>query len=347
MRAMKIKRNIKLRLYILTAAFIFAAGLCACGKNDSRQVAENRTEGSGDNSGGASDDTYDVFSVDSATGSDIDYGKYEVDDGSEAGTNDGNRGNNKTDDDGSNNIVDNKKNESSNSEKNDDKNNNINNDINNDNKNNGSKYNNTGSRDSNNKTKDNDIKSDNGTESKPKDIGATDKSTQHRKSNNNNSNSSNSSNSNNNSNNNNSSKNNNSNNNNNSSTDTSKIPTCSLLIDCTVLLSNMDKLDSEKRELVPEDGIILEKHNIEFSDGESAFDVLLRETRNEKIHMEYSFTPVYNSSYIEGIANLYEFDCGELSGWVYSVNDQSPNYGISKYGLKDGDVIHIKYTLER
>lgn len=33
-----------------------------------------------------------------------------------------------------------------------------------------------------------------------------------------------------------------------------------------------------------------------------------------KIHMESSFTPVYNSAYIEGIHNLYEFDVGKLSG---------------------------------
>ncbi len=129
--------------------------------------------------------------------------------------------------------------------------------------------------------------------------------------------------------------------------DKTKVYKCTLLVECKALLSDMDKLDSNKRELVPEDGIILEKQDVEFSDGESAFDVLLRETKNEKIHMEYSFTPIYNSSYIEGIANLYEFDCGELSGWVYSVNDKSPGYGISRYSLKDGDVIHVEYTLER
>lgn len=321
---MKIKRNIKFRLYLLAIVFAFTAGFCACGKDDSRQAAENRSGGYSDNSGEASDDTYDVLSVDSVTGSDIDYGKYEVEGGNGAGKNEGNGYNNKIDDGSKNKIVDNKKNDS---------NNNKIDDSNNDNKNKSNKNNSTSSTDSKNKTKDNDIKPDNGSESKPEDTGATDKSTHQGNDNNINKSNNNSDN--------------NTSNNNNLSTDSSKVPTCSLVIDCTVLLSNMDKLDREKRELVPEDGIILEKHDIEFSDGESAFDVLLRETRNEKIHMEYSFTPVYNSSYIEGIANLYEFDCGELSGWVYSVNDQSPNYGISKYGLKDGDVIRIEYTLER
>ena len=74
--------------------------------------------------------------------------------------------------------------------------------------------------------------------------------------------------------------------------------------------------------------------------------MLLRETRKRKIHMEYSFTPVYNSSYIEGIANLYEFDCGELSGWMYCVNDWYPNYGVSRYQVKAGDEIVFNYTCD-
>lgn len=44
------------------------------------------------------------------------------------------------------------------------------------------------------------------------------------------------------------------------------------------------------------------------------FDVLQRVCKANKIHMESSFTPVYNSAYIEGIHNLYEFDVGKLSG---------------------------------
>ena len=55
-------------------------------------------------------------------------------------------------------------------------------------------------------------------------------------------------------------------------------------------------------------------------------------------------TPVYNSVYIEGINNIYEFDCGELSGWLYKVNNESPGVGCSLYKLKDGDVVEWIYT---
>lgn len=120
--------------------------------------------------------------------------------------------------------------------------------------------------------------------------------------------------------------------------------TCTLSVRCDTILDNMDWLDKEKHELVPEDGVIYATKTISFYEGESVFNVLLREMKKNKIHMEFSNTPMYNSVYIEGINNLYEFDCGELSGWMYKVNDWFPNYGCSRYQLKEGDVIEWVYT---
>lgn len=121
---------------------------------------------------------------------------------------------------------------------------------------------------------------------------------------------------------------------------------CTLSIECSTILDNMKDLDEEKVELVPEDGIIFAKKEVEFKEGESVFDVLKRETKDNKIHMEFVDTPMYNSAYIEGINNLYEFDCGNLSGWMYKVNDWFPNYGCSRYQLKDGDVVEWVYTCD-
>lgn len=53
---------------------------------------------------------------------------------------------------------------------------------------------------------------------------------------------------------------------------------------------------------------------------------------------------MYNSAYVEGIGNLYEFDCGNMSGWMYKVNDWFPNYGCSRYELKNGDTVEWQYT---
>ena len=122
--------------------------------------------------------------------------------------------------------------------------------------------------------------------------------------------------------------------------------TCTLSISCATILDHMEWLDQEKVELVPADGWILLPTQVTFYEGESVFNVLQRTCKQNGIHMEFSNTPMYNSAYIEGIHNLYEFDCGELSGWMYKVNEWFPNYGCSRYQLKDGDVICWEYTCD-
>jgi hypothetical protein len=120
--------------------------------------------------------------------------------------------------------------------------------------------------------------------------------------------------------------------------------TCILSIRCDTILDNISWLDPDKVELVPSDGVIFATATVTFYDGESVFNVLQREMKKARIHMEFRNTPMYNSAYIEGINNLYEFDCGELSGWMYKVNNWFPNYGCSRYQLHEGDVIEWAYT---
>lgn len=122
--------------------------------------------------------------------------------------------------------------------------------------------------------------------------------------------------------------------------------TCTISISCSTILNNMDLCDPAKGDLVPSDGWILQPITVTFYEGESVFNVLQRVCKQQKIHMEFENTPIYNSAYIEGINNLYEFDVGELSGWMYKVNEWFPNYGCSRYGLKNGDVICWVYTCD-
>lgn len=121
---------------------------------------------------------------------------------------------------------------------------------------------------------------------------------------------------------------------------------CTFSISCATILDNKSMLDKNKIELIPNDGWILKPVKVTFNEGESVFDVLVRVCKENKIQMEYSWTPIYNSAYIEGINNLYEFDCGSLSGWMYKVNDWFPNYGCSRYELKNGDTVEWKYTCD-
>lgn len=122
--------------------------------------------------------------------------------------------------------------------------------------------------------------------------------------------------------------------------------TCTISVSCSTLLDNMSLLDEEKKELVPDDGWILEPVAVTFYEGESVFNTLQRTLKQNGIQMEYVNTPIYNSAYIEGIGNLYEFDAGELSGWEYRVNSWFPGYGCSRYQLQDGDVVEWVYTCD-
>ena len=77
--------------------------------------------------------------------------------------------------------------------------------------------------------------------------------------------------------------------------------TCTLLVECSTILNNMGDLTEGKESLVPSDGIIYGPATVVFYEGESVYDVLLREMQNNRIHMEAEFTPMYNSAYVEGI----------------------------------------------
>lgn len=122
--------------------------------------------------------------------------------------------------------------------------------------------------------------------------------------------------------------------------------TCTLSVTCKTVLDNLELLDPTKKNCIGNNGVIYAKKTVSFEEGETVFDVLSREMQKNGIHMESSFNPVYNSRYIEGINNLYEFDCGEGSGWMYRVNGVFPNYGCSQYQVEDGDTIEWLYTCD-
>lgn len=120
---------------------------------------------------------------------------------------------------------------------------------------------------------------------------------------------------------------------------------CTVSISCAALLDHLDELDEAQRDLVPPDGWLLSPTELEFEAGESVFDVLRRVCRDEGIHLEFSSTPLYPSAYVEGIGNLYQFDCGAMSGWTYTLNGQSFNFSSSDCVLERGDVVAWQYTL--
>ena len=121
---------------------------------------------------------------------------------------------------------------------------------------------------------------------------------------------------------------------------------CTLSIKCDTIIKNSQKLIPEKLGIIPADGIIFEEQTVVFYEGETVFNLLVREMKKNKIHMEFVKTPVYKSAYIEGIANIYEKDCGDNSGWIYRVNGITPGYGCSEYKLREGDEVEWIYSCD-
>lgn len=89
---------------------------------------------------------------------------------------------------------------------------------------------------------------------------------------------------------------------------------------------------------------ILKPCDVSFNKGDTVFNLLKRACKENKIQLEYEGEG--SSVYISGIDYLYEFDCGDLSGWEYSVNEKFPNVGCNSYNLKDGDKVKWLYTCD-
>lgn len=122
--------------------------------------------------------------------------------------------------------------------------------------------------------------------------------------------------------------------------------TCSISIVCTTVLDHLDWLTPGKEDILPAGGVMLATTEVEPQEGETVFSLLQRVTRENGIPMEANFTPGTGSAYVEGIGNLYEFDCGQRSGWLYFVNGISPGYSCSEYTLKPGDRVEWIYTCD-
>ncbi|MCM3288847.1 DUF4430 domain-containing protein [Paenibacillus sp. MER 180] len=89
-------------------------------------------------------------------------------------------------------------------------------------------------------------------------------------------------------------------------------------------------------------GTIMSTEEIEIGDSETVMDVLKKATRAKKIQMDFSGSGA--TAYVKGIDNLYEFDKGSGSGWMYSINSKFPNRSAGVWPIHPGDHIQWLYT---
>lgn len=80
-------------------------------------------------------------------------------------------------------------------------------------------------------------------------------------------------------------------------------------------------------------------------DGDTVLDALIAITKKYKIQMDYRGGQG-SMAYVEGIDNVYEFDRGQGSGWMYRINGIFPDRGVGVVPLMGGDRVEFLYTTD-
>ena len=101
-------------------------------------------------------------------------------------------------------------------------------------------------------------------------------------------------------------------------------------------------VEDEQNPYIPSDGVILAQTAFALGEDETVYDILLEASKEYKIPLDFST----GTGYVRALNHLYEFDYGELSGWMYRVNGATPSVGCTQYTLSDGDSIEWLYTTD-
>lgn len=117
---------------------------------------------------------------------------------------------------------------------------------------------------------------------------------------------------------------------------------CTLNVECKSILNNMDKLKDGHSEYVPANGYIIKGYTYTAKAGFTAYDALKKACEDNGIKLTAK-SSMYGT-YVSGINNIDEFDCGSQSGWMYSINGNRPNVSASSQRVTDGDEITFEYV---
>lgn len=117
---------------------------------------------------------------------------------------------------------------------------------------------------------------------------------------------------------------------------------CTLNVECKSILNNMDKLKDGHSEYVPANGYIIKGYTYTAKAGFTAYDALKKACEDNGIKLTAK-SSMYGT-YVSGINNIDEFDCGSQSGWMYSINGNRPNVSASSQRVTDSDEITFEYV---
>ena len=117
--------------------------------------------------------------------------------------------------------------------------------------------------------------------------------------------------------------------------------TCTVQMECKSILNKKSKFKKDI-STVPTDGVILAPVEVHLDDGATAYDALKKACTENGIELNEEKSAF--GVYIVGIGGIDEKDCGAQSGWVYTVNGQSPSVGLGNYKIKNGDSLVLSYV---
>lgn len=90
------------------------------------------------------------------------------------------------------------------------------------------------------------------------------------------------------------------------------------------------------------EGNAISPATVTIQSGDTAFTLLKRVADEKGISVDYIGSG--STLYVQAIDGVGEFDHGQSSGWMYSVNGIFPEYSAGLYTLSDGDVLRWQYT---
>lgn len=121
--------------------------------------------------------------------------------------------------------------------------------------------------------------------------------------------------------------------------------TCTIQINCGLLVGK-DLNGTGLETLVPESGVILKTTEVTINPGDTVYDVTLRVTKDQKIHMASEGSLAMGNLYVAAISNIYEKAYNSKSGWVYLINGVQPGIGSGVKELEAGDKLVWAYSLD-
>ena len=122
--------------------------------------------------------------------------------------------------------------------------------------------------------------------------------------------------------------------------------TASLTIDVSDILANYDTLEKglQSEEFVPKSGKITDAETGEFTQGQTALDLLKKIAEEKNIKLDIRTTEY--GPYVSAINQIAEGSCGKSSGWMFKVNGKTPDVGADQCKLAAGDKVEFFYVCD-